>query len=97
MECKGTIIPCSACGSLKTMLVENRNDGAKNPIVVSKFFADAYSLKQIGVTKLPTSGWHLQTNKDGKKVRMYPVCQDCYKKINLPKKRAKIINNAKNK
>ena len=69
---------CTAC----------KNEIKVGRSTVTLYNADGYCLKLIGVEKLPWRGFHMETNRDGKKKRMWPVCKKCFDKIERAKKKA---------
>lgn len=86
---KGRFEACTACGK-KILIAEGSNH-------VKHFYVASDLLTDYGVKSLPAGGWHWTEDNLGRKHKMYPVCESCYKLINAPKKRAKIVKAAKSK
>ena len=80
---------CTACGRKLIVPKDSRN--------VKSFYVAGDMLTDFGVKTLPSGGWHWTEGPDGIKRKMYPVCEECYKLINAPKKRAKIVSSRKSK
>lgn len=70
---KAETITCSGCGKKVTITIGKD---------IKRYNCDAESLKGLGVTAIPTSGWHWFTNtRTGVRTKMYPICEKCWNKL----------------
>ena len=62
---------------VKLCTVCQKKINLKNP----SRYADTECLRALGVSPIPNTGWHWHDVGNGKKVRMYPICERCNNKL----------------